>query len=143
MKTKVGRMPGGVWLCVACLGLLLSPLSAREPKPRATFKGHTAAVTCVAASPDGKTLASGSWDKTVILWDVAAGKERATLTGHTAVVHAVAFSPDGKTLASGSQDKAVILWDVAKGRELATLKGHAFEVHAVAFRPDGKTLASG
>ena len=73
MKTKVGRMLGVVWLCLACLGLLLSPLSAQEPK--FTLKGHTKAVYTVAYSPDGKLLASGNEDNTIKLWDVATGKQ--------------------------------------------------------------------
>jgi WD40 repeat protein len=95
----------------------------------------------VAFSPDGKTLASGSDDNTIKLWDVATGKEQATLKGHTAWVASVAFSPDGKTLASGG-DTTVRLWDM-EGKELATLKGHTKGVNSVAFSPDGKTLASG
>ena len=71
-------------------------------KNTATLKGHTGPINSVAFSPDGKTLASGSWDKTIKLWDVATGKSTATLKGHTDLVCSVAFSPDGKTLASGS-----------------------------------------
>ena len=67
----------------------------------------------MAFSPDGKTLASVSWDKTVILWDVASRKAIGEpLKGHTAKVWSVAFSRDGKTLASASWDQSVILWDV-------------------------------
>ncbi len=70
-----------VWLCMACLGLLLSPLRAEEPNLRNTLKGHTNRVTSVAYSPDGKTLASGSYDKTIKLWDVATGKQAGKQAG--------------------------------------------------------------
>ena len=87
---------------------------------RATFQGHTQSVYSVAFSPDSKTLASASGDKTIKLWEVATGKERATLQGHTQAVLSVAFSPDGKTLASagGSFGKPgeLKLWDVATGK---------------------------
>jgi len=63
-------------------------------------------------STHGKTLASGSEDNTIKLWEVATGKEQATLKAHTGEVLSVAFSLDGKTLASGSNDKTIKLWDV-------------------------------
>ena len=73
-------------------------------------------VTALVISPDGRTLASASGDRTVILWDLTDrnGPRRLgePLTGHTDEVNAVAFSPDGRTLATGSRDKTVVLWDM-------------------------------
>ncbi len=108
-----------------------------------TLKGHADSVLSVSYSPDGRTLASGSDDGTVKLWDVASGAEKVTLKGHALSVWSVSFSPDGRTLASGSLDKTVKLWDVASGAEKVTLKGHADSVLSVSFSPDGRTLASG
>src|SRR5438067_1867810 len=124
MKLNVGQWQRAVWLGVACLGLLpLSSLVAQEPQRRATLNGHTDPVSSLAYSPDGKTLASGSGDRSIKLWDVQTGKEQATLKGDTDSARSVVFSPDSKALASGSY-KEIKLWDVATGQEQATFKGH-------------------
>ncbi len=106
-----------------------------------TFTGHADSVTSVAFSPDGRTLASGSGDTTLKLWDVSNGHELRSLTGHTGWVDSVAFSPDGRTLASGSKDYTIKLWDLASSRKPRTLTGTKM-VTSVTFSPDGSTLAS-
>ena len=98
-----------------------------------TLTGHSDSVTSVAFSPDGRTLASGSRDDTIRLWDVATRRSIATLTGYSPV-----FSPDGRTLAAGSNNNTIKLWDVATGRSIATLTGYS-----PVFSPDGRTLAAG
>jgi WD40 repeat protein len=84
--------------------------------PRLALPGTIDHINALAFSPDGRTLAGGSWNTTVRLWDVseAGGAPRLlrTLRGHTLPVNAVAFSPDGHTLASGSDDGSVRLWPV-------------------------------
>ena len=103
----------------------------------------TGSVISVAFSPDGKTLASGSDDQKVELWDVATGYNIATLEGHAHRVESVAFSRDGTILASGGSSGTILLWDIAKRENIATLEGHTTTVTSLSFSLDGKTLASG
>ncbi len=99
-------------------------------------------VFALAFAPDGRTLASGSKDGIVRLWDAARGTERRRCRGHRGAVRAVALAGDGRMLASAGDDHTVRLWTAADGTERAKLAGHRAEVLAVAFSPDGKTVAS-
>ena len=79
-------------------------LAATALPTAAVLTGHTSAVESVAFSPDGKTLATGSDDGSVRLWDVASRRQIGRpLTSQSGEVRSVAFSPDGKTLATGGR----------------------------------------
>lgn len=81
-------------------------------RERGEFVGHTERATCVAFSPDGRMLVTGSIDRTVRLWEVASGKERKVYRGHEGAVESVAFAPDGRSIAAASPDAPVFIWNV-------------------------------
>ncbi len=127
-KTQNFKLPNPPWRCLH------------------TLTGHSgtlSSVNTLAISPDSHTLASGSDDKNIKLWDLNNKKVLASLSGHSQAVKSVAFSPDGKILASASDDKTIKLWQVETLEEICTLLGHAHAVKSVAFSPDGQILASG
>ena len=108
---------------------------------------HTGAVGGIAFSPDGKILAIGSEDQTIILWDVDAGSIKHTaikhiLQGHTDSVTSVSFSPDGKTLASGSVDNTIRFWDIETGTPVKTFKESEVDVTQILFSPNGQFILS-
>jgi len=105
--------------------------------------GHGDKVASIAFSPDGKIIASGSFDKTIKFWDPNQGKLLYTIEGHKSAVYTIAFNPDGKRLVSGSRDKTVKIWNPETGELLENLTGHEEAVHSVAFSYDGEIVASG
>jgi WD40 repeat protein len=130
-------MRAAVSLCLL-LGLATT-LGAAEPKLIATLKGHTKDVSGVAFYPDGKTLASASWDRTIRLWDVTTGEQREALVQQYNAFCAMTGTRDGSTLAAEDTGGEVKLW-VKGNKEPAVLEGAG---RLLAFSPDGKLLAAG
>jgi len=105
--------------------------------------GHQAQVNDVRFSPDGKIIASASFDKCVKLWNGITGGFIASLRGHANAVYQVAFSADSRLLVSSSCDSTLKVWNVNKRKLMNDLPGHADEVFAVDWSTDGKKVASG
>ncbi len=109
--------------------------------------GHTDKVYSVSFSPDGKTIVSGSGDKTIRLWDAATGQHLQTFAGHKSWTTSISFTPDGKTFATANGSN-IYFWDSATGTPLRIISGdgdHIQELNdffCVSFSPDGKLLAS-
>lgn len=112
-------------------------------KPAAhSVKAHRDCVYALVFSPDGKLLASTSYDHMIYLWDPATGQQVKPLKEHTDSVFDLAFSPDGRWLASGGADRTVKLWDVTSGKRIHTLGSSTEGVNTVAFHPGGKFVAA-
>ena len=94
----------------------------------------------VAVFPDGKTVVSGSKDKTIKVWNLNTGQELRTLKMHQGYVNSVTISSDGQKIASGSYDKTIKVWNLKTG-QVSTLTGHLGEVLSVAISPDGQKIA--
>jgi WD40 repeat protein len=98
-------------------------------------------IFSVTFSPDGKSILTGSADKTARLWDLQ-GNVIKVFKGHGDIVHSVAFSPDGKNILTGSADNTACLWDL-QGNVLQVFTGHEKRINSVAFSPDGKSILTG
>ena len=111
-------------------------------KPPQLLHKYTHTVTTVSLSPDGSHLASGSYDKTVSIWNLESVKCLRRIKGHAYPVNSVSWSANGTRVASGSVDKTVRIWDVKTGKQVV-MQGHTFSVTCVSLSGEGTHVASG
>lgn len=165
----VAFSPLGDMLAAGCAAWWGSPAQVRrwnlaDGRELSAFRGHQGRITALAYSPDGLTLATGSKDRTIRLWDATSGRERGGFAARMAdllrligignqeeelraavvnetEIRSLAFSPDGTMIAAATGWRAT-LWSVVEGKLLANLKDHSAFVDTVAFSPDGRTLAT-
>ncbi|ODV86743.1 hypothetical protein CANARDRAFT_21737 [[Candida] arabinofermentans NRRL YB-2248] len=116
---------------------------SKSNKPICRMTGHQKLVNHVSFSPDGRYIASASFDNSIKLWDGRDGKFIATFRGHVAPVYQTSWSSDCRLLVSCSKDTTLKVWDVKTRKLLVDLPGHADEVYAVDWSVDGKRVASG
>jgi cytochrome c len=111
-----------------------------DAAPERTFEGHTAPIVALAVSPDGETIASASWDRTIRLWPLNGGSAR-VLNGHEQNVNGVAFTRDGKHLVSAAYDATVRIWPLAGGAPVIVTV--PTPLNTVAIASDGEIAAAG
>ncbi|KAJ7192044.1 hypothetical protein GGX14DRAFT_701470 [Mycena pura] len=122
-----------------------STLGTYWPPIQKILHGHSNIITCVCFAPDSTRIASGSWDKTVRIWDSHTGRlVLGPLKGHTFFINCIHFSPDGERIVSGSSDQTLRVWDSRIGGLVSgPMEGHGAGIQSVQFSPNGKQIASG
>ncbi len=136
---------GALAILVTLLATMISPVQAENTPGQGDLKGHGGPVKAVATSPDGVGIVTGSFDYSMMLWDVADAAKPAMLkrfSDHDGAVNAVAVLPDGKHAVTGSDDGMLRLLDLQSGSVEHVFKGHEHKVVGLALSPDGTIAAS-
>lgn len=132
--------PTGQWLYLADTRGRVGKLEARTGKRVGEFVAHGSAIYCLAMSPDGKRLATGSYDSTARLWDLTTQKPIGLTMHHPSRVFSLCFHPDGTSLVTGAEDGQVRFWDAYSGRKLKLPRDHLAPVRKLRYSRGGTRL---
>ena len=135
--------PDGETLAIGLVSGDISVYSISNSERIQTMEGHDDAVTGLAFPVGGKRIVSGSWDKTVRIWDMESGVCQHVLTDHTGSVFNIAYSAEKNQVASTSEDKTIRLWDLTTNSCCQILSGNEKAILCVAYSPRGDQIASG
>jgi len=141
LRNRVAFSPDSRKVAFTVNGLRVRICDLAEGRMLQELEGFSWHLYCLLWSEDGKTLFTSSWDGSVMVWDVEAGKRRLPiLRGHFSGVPSLSLSPDGRTLVTHGADATVRFWNVATGTEVLALK-NADAYWGCPISPDGRTLA--
>ncbi len=108
-----------------------------------TLNEHNSAVTSVSVDFSNRYIASGSTDRSVIIWDIEKKRPIKSFAGHGGAVNSVYITGDGKSVLSASTDGTIKLWDLTTGKSIRTLRGHVGAVHSACITRNGMIAVSG
>jgi WD40 repeat protein/beta-lactamase regulating signal transducer with metallopeptidase domain len=145
MVSSLSLSPGGTLLAVGSFDNVVRVFDTSTGQTRVTLQNHTDAVTCVAISPDGRHLASGSNDKNVNLWraSLPSATAAATMLGHQGQIWFAVPSPDGKRVVTSGDDKVLYARPMPPARIAGPIPGIEQPIFGIAVSPDSKTIALG
>jgi WD40 repeat protein len=118
-------------------------MAYRQIVPPVLLAGHSEAVNCIAVSPSGDLLVTGSDDCTARVWDISSGAEVSCLAGHDGGINCVSFMNDGSRIVTGSSDGSARIWNYKTKKQLATMGKYEFSIGCLVVARDDSTIATG